>query len=111
MQDEIYVMNADGSNQTRLTFDPANDFYARWSPDGKRIAFFSQRAPGGIFVMQANGSGVTPLVTGDEPDWSPDGKQIAFVYGAGIYVAGADGSGATLIADHMSQDRWPRWRP
>jgi Tol biopolymer transport system component len=108
---EIYVMNANGSNQTRLTFDPANDFYARWSPDGARIAFFSQRSPSGIFVMQANGSGVTPLVAGDEPDWSADGTRIAFLYGTGIYVAEADGSGATFIAGYMLQDRWPRWHP
>ena len=36
---EIYIMNADGSNQTRLTNEPTGDFYPSWSPDGTRIAF------------------------------------------------------------------------
>ncbi|MHA2274716.1 MAG: TolB family protein, partial [Candidatus Kariarchaeaceae archaeon] len=40
---EIYVMHADGSNQTNLTNNPAADEYPSWSPDGKRIAFGSNR--------------------------------------------------------------------
>jgi len=112
MQGEIYVMNANGSGQTRLTFDQANDFYARWSPDGNQIVFFSQRAPAGLFVMQANGSGVAPLVSGDEPDWSADGERIAYFSSNGIYVAAADGSNAQLIPNHTGgHDQWPRWHP
>ena len=41
--DEIYVMNADGSNQVRLTNNPAYDMSPAWSPDGTRIAFDTQR--------------------------------------------------------------------
>ena len=40
---EIYVMNADGSNQTRLTNNPADDFYPSFSGDGSKIAFVSNR--------------------------------------------------------------------
>ena len=39
----IYVMNADGTGQTRLTDDPAADSWPSWSPDGRRIAFISPR--------------------------------------------------------------------
>src|SRR5256885_2251960 len=41
--DEIYVMNADGTGVTRLTNDPASDSQPAWSPDGSRIAFTSTR--------------------------------------------------------------------
>ncbi|MFW6116209.1 MAG: TolB family protein, partial [bacterium] len=40
---EIYVMNADGSDQRRLTSSPGTDWGATWSPDGARIAFASDR--------------------------------------------------------------------
>ena len=45
---EIYVMNADGSGQTRLTFSPGSDRTPSWSPDGTKIAYVGQ---GGFFVL------------------------------------------------------------
>jgi TolB protein len=69
-------MNADGSNALNLTDNPADDLEPAWSPDGRRIAFTSDR--GGsrdIYVMNADGSGVTRLTENpadDEfPAWSP----------------------------------------
>ena len=41
--DEIYVMDADGSNQTNLTNNPAEEAYPAWSPDGRKIGFLSYR--------------------------------------------------------------------
>ena len=55
-------MNADGSGVTRLTYNDAFDGYPAWSPDGRRIAFDSQRDGNReIYVMDADGSGVTRL--------------------------------------------------
>jgi TolB protein len=68
---EIYVMNADGSDQRRLTFFPGQDTKPTWSPDGERIAFH-RRLPvppattGGhlqVFTMNADGSGSPSQIT------------------------------------------------
>jgi TolB protein len=62
---EIYVMNADGSGQTRVTDDPAGDHYPTWSPDGTKIAFASKRdGDFDIYVMNPDGSGQTRLFDG-----------------------------------------------
>src|SRR5436309_2843912 len=56
---EIYVMDADGSHQTRLTNNPADDILPAWSPDGTKIAWSTNRLGGSnyeIFVMNADGS-------------------------------------------------------
>src|SRR5437660_2773480 len=80
----IYVMNADGSNQTRLTDDSYNAEPA-WSPDGTKIAFSSNRdGKFSIYSMDADGENVIRLTNNplagieEQPNWSPDGTRIAF---------------------------------
>lgn len=80
---DVYVMNADGTDQTRLTFDPASDTKPAWSPDGRTIAFQSIRDGNSeiYFVDVATGA-LTRLtnnqVTDIDPTWSPDSTRIAF---------------------------------
>jgi Tol biopolymer transport system component len=115
-------MNADGSGQTRITNNPANDFEPAWSPDGSKIAFW--RDNGGsygydIYVMNADGSSQTRLTTGGnnyEPSWSTDGKKIVFTSGRDlyydeIYVMNADGTGQTRLTFNTIVDVEPAWSP
>jgi Tol biopolymer transport system component len=92
----IWVMNADGSGQRRLT-SGTYDVQPAWSPDGTRIAFQRGRAPAGdIFVMNADGSEQADITNNHadnrSPAWSPDGTKIAFNRGGGIFVMNPDGS-------------------
>jgi Tol biopolymer transport system component len=122
----IYVMNADGTNQTRLTNNSVSDTSPEWSPDGTRIVFESRRqfvATSGnsqIYVMNADGSNQTRLTnnTGLDlfPKWSPDGTRIVFQrytpppVSAEIHVMNADGSNQTQLTNSGSALS-PRWSP
>ena len=68
-QGEIYVMNADGSGQKRLTRRPGDDWAPSFSPDGSRIAF--TQLPGTLWVMNADGTAVKRLTAGVDADWRP----------------------------------------
>lgn len=82
---DLWIINADGSNDAQLTRAKGSDNHPRWSPDGSRIAFLSDRdaARNAIWVLAANGGEAEKLT--DEKgsiadfEWSPDGKTIAFV--------------------------------
>ena len=117
---EIYVMQADGSNQTNLSYHPGNDRFPDWSPDGTKIAFMSTRDGfREVYVMEADGTNQTRITSGPAfdsfPDWSPDSSKIAFSSNRtavdNIYVMNADGSDLTNISNTMSNDFFPKWSP
>ena len=132
---EIYVMDADGKNQLRITNDPNDDRSPSWSPDGERIAFVSNRdghVIGGIptfeiYVMDTDGKNQQRLTNnphGDwNPSWSPDGERIAFSsrrdghfigdFGITeeIYVMDADGGNQQRLTEGRQNDLLPSWSP
>ena len=123
---EIYLMNADGSHENRLTHDPADDWQARWSPDSTRLVFISGRdGDWEIYIMDisdgglAGDSNLVRLTDNDVrdgfPDWSPDGTQIAFSSmrdgNEEIYVMNADGSDPQRLTYNDFDESFPRWSP
>ena len=122
--EELYVMNADGTDVVQLTHNDVFDSAPAFSPDGTRIAFESARDSGDplaldIYVMNADGTGVRRLTTDpahDEgPIFSPDGTKIAFASlrsgQEDIWVMNADGSGLRQLTDDPARDESPDWQP
>ena len=94
---EIYIMNADGSAQARLTYDSATISGPIISPDGTQILYGTWRASTyNVYVMGADGSNRITLTTDTAPSlafsWSPRGDQIAFSAGGHLILARPDGS-------------------
>jgi Tol biopolymer transport system component len=119
-QNDIYVMNANSSQQTRLTTDLANDRFPRWSPSGARIAFASNRNGNfEIYTMNADGTHQTRLTNDPLPDnypsWTADGNQIVFQRGGfssgEIYIMGTDGSGQINLTNDPAADFTPATSP
>ncbi|HEX2893440.1 MAG TPA: hypothetical protein VHO29_05500 [Marmoricola sp.] len=68
---EIYVMNADGTGQTDLSQNAASDMQPSWSPDGSKIVFATSRDSTGIYTMDADGSNQTPVAGTTTNDYAP----------------------------------------
>lgn len=118
-QQGVYVRNADGVNERRLTAGP--DSKPVWSPDGSRIAFISTRdGNSAIYVINADGKTDEEKITdGGESEydvsWSPNGRKLLFVSekdgNPEIYTADPDSMERTRLTDNTSIDKQPVWSP
>lgn len=122
---QIYVMNSDGTGLTRITNSGANDDFPKWSRDGTRILFQSDRDNRetgymDLYVMNPDGTGVARLTSDPNDDsmgaWSPDGSKIVFQSLRNgtkyqVFVMNADGSNQTNLSNSSSNDSEPSWSP
>ena len=119
---QIYVMNADGTGQNRLTKVSTGDACGPvWSYDGKKIAFYAFSLPHpsrnpAIWVMDSDGANQKRLTEhGLSPTWSPDNRQIGFASNrAGkfqIFAMNSDGTNVRRLTDDKGEDSSPAWAP
>ena len=120
---QIYVMNPDGGNQQRITFDAKSDTDPDISPNGKHIVFTSGKTGSTDILVENLGSGAVwnltnnPSVANEWPRYSPDGKHIVYDSNSDggifeIFVADADGYGApTQLTFPPTLGRYPSWSP
>ncbi len=119
--EEIFSINADGTDLIQLTNDPQLDSDPDWSPDNAYIVFTKQydHENSDIYRMRADGTELINLTNypGKDfhPTWSPDGTKIAFTSFRDseydIYVMNADGSNPQNLTNSITLDQRPAWSP
>jgi hypothetical protein len=122
----IFVMDADGTNPTRLTSSPTpegsllkwtdNDQFPAWSPDGSQIVFSSDQDGADqhdldLYVMNADGSGRRRITTESgfvgHPAWSPNGARVAYSGRSYSFATDADGANRIALGDVVASR--PNW--
>lgn len=118
--DELYMMDYDGHNQTRVTFNKIQDYMPAWSADGKKIAYTSYRNNrAGLYILNPFEGEITEVVskgTNFAPTFSPDGKKLAFCStleegNPEIYVATSEGKKINRLTFNKAIDTAPSWSP
>lgn len=118
--DELYMMDYDGRNQMRLTFNTIKDYMPGWSADGKKIAYTSYRKnKASLYILNPYEGQITEVIsrgTNFAPSFSPDGKKLAFCSTADegnpeIYVTASDGQNVRRLTFNKAIDTAPSWSP
>jgi Tol biopolymer transport system component len=119
--EELFVVNADGTNLARLTTTDAGEGDHGWTPDGTKIIFSTYvNSNREVYVMNADGTGQTNLTNNSANEGggviSPAGNKIAFTsdrnsFGNEIFSMKADGTGRKMLTDSTQEEYAPVWSP
>lgn len=112
---EVYKVDSDGANLTRLTNTDADEFDARWSPDGQTILY---ERNGQLWLMDNDGANQRYLLNGRHGAFSPDGTKIAYSAYSGLidggynlYVYNLTTKKSTEIYASVGNNEHPDWSP
>lgn len=114
-EEDIFIMDADGSDMRRLTNTPQRDDEADISSNGRFIAY--ETNSGGervVMIMDTNGRSPRELIPGRQPDWSPDDRYIAFEsndFPQQIFIVEIASGDVRQITNTLSHSRAPSWSP
>jgi len=123
---DLYVMNSDGTGQTRLNNEAGASFWGGvWSPDGTQVVFSkgdatTENNETSLYLMNADGTNQTQLTNlpGSEyrASWSPDGAQLVFVYKADessndLYLVDTAGGTPQALTETDYSEYGPVWSP
>lgn len=119
--EEIFIVNNDGSNLTRITNHAASDWMPLWSPDGTKLLFLSSRDGGTDLYITNDTATATTRLTNDGLEkglasWSPDGSQILYqkIESAGnsqIYSVPSGGGVPLNLSSNAYNEIEPAWSP
>lgn len=119
--DEIYLMDYDGRNQTRLTFNKVQDYMPALSPDSRKVAYTSYRSgKAALYVLDIYEGKIIEVRTEGRtnyaPCFSPDGEKIVFcshIPGGNpeIFTASSSGTGVKRLTFNKAADTAPYWSP
>lgn len=118
---EIFYLRDSTTTPVRLTNDETVDTHPALSPDGRSVAFASERTGSrDLFVIGVDGRGLRQVTSGpavdDSPTWSPDGTRLAFSStrddpAGDIYTVPVNGGAPTRLTADPAADTQPAWGP
>lgn len=118
---ELYLLDSAGAIKQRLTTSGGIDLSPTFSPDGRKMAFVSERSGQPQIFVYDFSSGKTQRLTfsgryNTQPAWSPNGDKIAFsTWESGgeinIFVINSDGSALTQLTAQAGENESPSWSP
>jgi serine/threonine protein kinase len=109
---DIWKKPAEGGEAIQLTMSLHNEDHPAWSPDGRKIAFSSDRENGGIYLIPSEGGtpiGVTSF--GTHPSWSPDSETLVFTWCGNVYLVPYAGGEPRLVVSGTSAIPYAIWTP
>ncbi|MFW6198627.1 MAG: TolB family protein, partial [Acidobacteriota bacterium] len=103
---DLYTLPIDGGTATRITSGQAYDMQPRYSPDGSRIVFVSDRdGSENLWIAGADGSDPEPLTEEEResfmsPEWTPEGDYVIAVKGSDLWLFHVDGGSGVQVTGH-----------